>query len=398
MKIYHIAFSKAGTGLSGGEKCMIEIIRYFKSQCIQNILLTTDNGKETYEKLGLIQDKNLTYITINSYHTEQAMHIFISYLMRLFYFFKDRKQIVKDIDCKNDILICHSDFFPDTLPSWSLSKYFKKRTLWWFHMLAPSIFRGYGGQFTNRLSFPNIRIIHYRLNQLLFFLVSSQGVIINVNPYYIKFFKNRKTYTLKKFGGEVNLLLKKNGRIKDNIISNDKKYDLIFLGRFHPQKGLFELPKILNLIKNKKSDIKMAIIGGGNKKIEKKLFEKIHALGLDENVKYLGFISTDEKYDYMRQSKIFIFPSYYESYPQVILEAMAIGLPIVSYNLPVFDVFKKGIIKVPILNNKAFAREIIRLLDDNSYFDQIKKDAQSFASTTSWKMTGNEVLSVIKKL
>ena len=75
MKVFHVEFAKTGYSLSGGEKCMIEIIKYFKSKKLKNIVLTTDNGKETYQRLGLIEDEFLTYITIESSPTEKY-HIF----------------------------------------------------------------------------------------------------------------------------------------------------------------------------------------------------------------------------------------------------------------------------------------------------------------------------------
>jgi len=381
MKIFHIEFAKIGEGISGGEKCMIEIVKFFKSKGIVNILLTTDNGKKTYEKLGLIEDDLLKYITISTEWSEKKFHIFISYVIRLFYFRKIKRLLQNKIDKKNDILICHSDFFPNTLFSFYISKFIKKK-YYWFHMLAPDIFKGFEGHFTKKFHFPTFRVIHYKLNQIIFKIISKNGVVITNSPFYKGLFKN--VYNINKYSGI------KISEQKNNI----KKYDIAFLGRFHKQKGLLEIPEILKILKKYKSDISLLIIGGGDKKIEKIFFNKISNLNLNENVKYVGIISSDKKFEYLRQAKVFIFPSYYESFGQSALESMANGLPVVAYNLPVFSVFKKGMIKVPILDNKKFAKSILYSLAN---LEKLSKEAREYASTFSWDKTGQEIYDILFK-
>jgi len=400
MKVFHIELAKTGRGLSGGEKCTVELIKYLKNKKIKNILVTTDNGKETYIELGLKEDEFLRYITITTDWTEKKFHIFLSYLIRIFYFPKIKKQIIQLINKNEDILMAHSDFFPNTIPTKILSKYFKKKPYFWFHMVSPNIFKGYEGHFLNKFQLPSLAIIHYKLNQFLFKLMTRKGIIITVNPYYKNIFPNRKTYILNKFGGEEIYIVKKYLGVRTiegkKIMEKEKTFDLVFMGRFHKQKGLFEIPKILRYLKEQKKDIKLLLIGGGDKKIEDKFFKLAEKEGVKENISYIGFISSNKKFDYIRDSKVFIFPSYYESFGQVVLEAMANGLPVVAYDLPVYCVFKKGMIKVPILDNKKFAEEIMKLLKNKSYYNKKSKEALDYASTFSWDKTGEEIYKLIK--
>ena len=113
MKIYHVEFAKTGTVLSGGEKCMLEVIKYLKSRSIKNVLLTTDNGKRMYQKLGLTEDEFLTYVTIDTGWSEKRLHVFMSYMWRPFLFLRIKSQILSTINSTEDVLICHSDFFPN---------------------------------------------------------------------------------------------------------------------------------------------------------------------------------------------------------------------------------------------------------------------------------------------
>jgi glycosyltransferase involved in cell wall biosynthesis len=388
MKIYHFGFEKAGKDISGGERCMIENIKYFQSKKIMNIFLTTDNGKEVYEKLGLKENNFLEYKIINSYYTEQKYHLFISYILRTFKAIK----LIKNIKINdNDILICHSEFFPNSIPFYILSKKHKgPKLFYWFHMLSPNIFRGYEGEFTGKFNLPNPRIIHYKLNQVLYrYLTLNRGTILTVNPYYKdilkKLYPKNKIYDIKKYSG-----------VKiDNKKNISKKYDLVWMGRFHRQKGLLEVPYILDLLKRKKKNINLLLIGDGDIKIKKKFFEIIDRLGLKENVHYVGFVNSNERLKLLREAKLFIFTSYYESFGQVALEAMANGLPVIAYNLPIYLVFEKGMIKAPILDNQTFANEILKLLNNKDYYKNKSREALDYAKTFSWNKTGEEIYNLI---
>ena len=167
------------------------------------------------------------------------------------------------------------------------------------------------------------------------------------------------------------------------------------MGRFHAQKGLMEIPKILSLLKEYKSNIKLLLIGGGDPDLEKNFFNEIKKQDLESNVEYVGFINSNQKFDYLHQAKVFIFPSYYESFGQVALEAMAIGLPVVSYDLPIFAIFEKGMMKVPILDNQKFADTVLSLLTDSKKLADTATEAVEYASTFSWEKTGEEIYQLI---
>ena len=396
MKIYHVELAKTGTSVSGGEVTMLNLIHFLIKQKKKNVLITTDNGRSVYEEMGLVENEFFEYVTINSYHTEKK-HLFISYVKRLFLFNKIKKEIIRTIDREEDVLICHSDFFPNTIPSYILVKKFSKKTLWFFQMQAPNIFRGFAGQFTDQFTFPSFSDIHYSLNQFIFFVLVKKikGFILTVNPYYSKLLskKNADFYVIKKFGG-TDIPQETDGQ--QNL--GKKEFDMVFLGRFHLQKGLLEIPSILEIVLQTIPTAKLAIIGDGDTKIKNKLMEAIQSKNLENNIKVFGSMVGKNKTQILNKSKIFVFPSYFESFGIVVLEAMAQGLPVVAYNLPVFQVFKAGMIKVPILNNELFSSEIIKLLNDGSHYNKMSVSAKSFASTFSWEKTGEEIISIINKL
>jgi|GEM_PF-2745257 glycosyltransferase involved in cell wall biosynthesis len=90
------------------------------------------------------------------------------------------------------------------------------------------------------------------------------------------------------------------------------------------RKGLDLLIKAVSLLKNKEN-LKIMIIGKGPIDKYKNLCKKMN---VSENFDFLGFQNNLEFY--YRSAHFFIFPSAFEAFPIVILEALYFGLPIVS--------------------------------------------------------------------
>lgn len=110
---------------------------------------------------------------------------------------------------------------------------------------------------------------------------------------------------------------------KDN---NDYNIDIIFIGRLMEAKNPIRLINIISLIKQKKKDVLCYIVGDGELKeeIQKEIIKK----NLEENIKMVGFCSNP--YKMLQSSKVMLMTSTHEGMPMVVLEAMALGVPIVS--------------------------------------------------------------------
>jgi len=119
-----------------------------------------------------------------------------------------------------------------------------------------------------------------------------------------------------------------------NIESESKLYEACFLGSIEPRKGVFDLITLWRRILKRKPGAKLLIIGRGQKEYLEKMKRIIQKYNIHNNIKMMGFVSEESKFELMKQSKIFIFPSYYEGFAQVICEAMACKLPVVAYDLP----------------------------------------------------------------
>jgi len=117
-----------------------------------------------------------------------------------------------------------------------------------------------------------------------------------------------------------------------------------------------------------------------------KLEEKIKREGLRENIIIAGWKEGKEKYKLMNKSRVFVYPSYYESWGVVIAEAMACALPVVAYHLPIYEeVFGEHIFTVEVGNYKKIAEKVLDILKDSQDYKEMIENAKNFVARYSWK-------------
>jgi glycosyltransferase involved in cell wall biosynthesis len=68
---------------------------------------------------------------------------------------------------------------------------------------------------------------------------------------------------------------------------------------------------------------------------------------------------------------------------------------VVAFDLPVFAVFERGMVKVPIGNAGAMAAQTAALLDDPAQFQRLRREALDFAQAFSWSKTGDELIALL---
>ncbi len=104
---------------------------------------------------------------------------------------------------------------------------------------------------------------------------------------------------------------------------------IISVGRLSPEKDFPTLIKAFALL-SEKTPARLVIIGEG---LERPYLERlIEELGIGDSVALLGF--QDNPYKFVKRADLFVMSSIFEGLPTVLLEAMAIGTPIVSTDCP----------------------------------------------------------------
>jgi glycosyltransferase involved in cell wall biosynthesis len=105
---------------------------------------------------------------------------------------------------------------------------------------------------------------------------------------------------------------------------------LLNVGRHTGQKGLLHLIAAMHSPLLRATNARLLLVGAGPD--TESIRERILALGLDPAVSLLGRRS--DVRDLMQVTDIFVLPSVYEGLPLALLEALAMGLPVVASDLP----------------------------------------------------------------
>lgn len=113
---------------------------------------------------------------------------------------------------------------------------------------------------------------------------------------------------------------------KMSFDQNSYDYDVVYLGRLTYPKNPQRLMKVCELLMKKKPDIKVAVIGTGE--FEEEVKNLATAYKINGNVTFLGFQSNPLKI--LHDSKVMIMTSRWEGTPMCALEALSVGVPIVS--------------------------------------------------------------------
>jgi glycosyltransferase involved in cell wall biosynthesis len=114
------------------------------------------------------------------------------------------------------------------------------------------------------------------------------------------------------------------------ILSLNKKEFLVFnVGRLSSDKGIHVLLQAIALCLRQISNLKLAIAGVGDELKRLEILAK--SLGIEDNVRFLGFIPNEKLPAYYNASDLFVCPTVrVESFGIVIAEAMACGKPVIS--------------------------------------------------------------------
>ncbi len=136
----------------------------------------------------------------------------------------------------------------------------------------------------------------------------------------------------------------------------EKKWDVIFVGRLVPIKQVDHAIKAFAM-----SNIhgEMAIVGDGP---ERKKLEKLSKeLGIANRVNFLGWI--DDPRELMLQSRCLIMSSLYEGSPVTLAEAIALDIPIISYNssLGIQDLFSESTAEFALVKKQNIEKLSINL-------------------------------------
>jgi len=124
-----------------------------------------------------------------------------------------------------------------------------------------------------------------------------------------------------------------NYRLNRNLSIHKKgktPLNFVFTGLICKRKGLLELMDAISIVVKKSRDVYFKFIGRKHTREAKNIIEQYKKNGLLEHCCFLGEKSGEALIEEMARGDVFILPSYVENYPVAIVEAVVVGLPIIS--------------------------------------------------------------------
>lgn len=166
--------------------------------------------------------------------------------------------------------------------------------------------------------------------------------------------------------------------IDSNAIIVRKPTTILFAGHIISTKGVFELIDACNNI----SDIHLKMIGLVTSDMKEKLKDKINPKDNSAWIEMPGNLSFEEVIKEMLSCTVFVLPTYTEGFPNVILESMACGCPIVTTPVgaipEMLDIYGEndcGICVEP-KNVEQLKNAIETMLNDREYAERCGNNAQ----------------------
>jgi glycosyltransferase involved in cell wall biosynthesis len=179
---------------------------------------------------------------------------------------------------------------------------------------------------------------------------------------------------------------------------------LLYTGRVSPHKNVVRMIEAFSALKAELEkdgaypDLKLIIIGddlSGNPDLRRTVVRG----GVQNDVRFLGFIPIEVLRTFYDEAKIFVFPTLYEGFGLPPLEAMAHGTPVVTSNVSSLpEVVGNAAVLVNPENVFEIMRALHRVLTDQPLRDRMKERGYKQAAKFSWEISVRRVLEVYRQV
>jgi glycosyltransferase involved in cell wall biosynthesis len=162
---------------------------------------------------------------------------------------------------------------------------------------------------------------------------------------------------------------------------------LLFVGRLSVQKNL---PQLLHALDGVSEQFETTLVGDGE--LEAQLRQAARDLGL-QNVQFHGRVDGPDLRELYRNADVFVLPSEREGMPLVLLEALAMGLPIVATDVPgnreLVSSGQNGLL-VPLGDAAALRQALLSVTTDPERYRRMSETSRRLADRYSWRAVSAE--------
>jgi glycosyltransferase involved in cell wall biosynthesis len=170
---------------------------------------------------------------------------------------------------------------------------------------------------------------------------------------------------------------------------------LLFVGRLVREKGVEDLIDAMPQVLRSCPAAKLVVAGGG---AHQHLAERARGRGVDQRVVFAGFVPEDDLPRLYTVADVAVFPSFYEPFGIVALEAMAAGVPVVASDvggLSEVVAHEETGIHTAAGNPESLAAGICRVLSDDALAERLRHEGrQAVRWRYGWTGIAKETMNV----
>lgn len=149
-----------------------------------------------------------------------------------------------------------------------------------------------------------------------------------------------------------------------------------YVGQLISRKGIADMIQAFQIVWQKYPRAKLSLVGDGHERNE---LEKLaQSLSCGEQIEFLGFRS--DRLELVKTFDAFLMTSSLEGIPRCLMEAMAIGTPVLAYDIPgVNELIQEGVtgLLAPLGNYSRLAEQVIRMAEEPDLRVQMAKKARN---------------------
>jgi glycosyltransferase involved in cell wall biosynthesis len=174
---------------------------------------------------------------------------------------------------------------------------------------------------------------------------------------------------------------------------------LLFVGRLSVQKDLPTLIDALSHVVRQTPNVELHIVGDGPERA--RLQRMVSERHLSDRVTFRGWVNKDRIAECYQNADAFVLPSRYEGMPNVVLEAMACGLPIVATDIAGCEELVQENVNgylVPVGDSDALAARLTALVSDPALRQRMGSASRHAALARDWQTVTQQYLALARSL
>lgn len=157
----------------------------------------------------------------------------------------------------------------------------------------------------------------------------------------------------------------------------DERLEVVgYMGRLSREKGILNLVRAVPFVLNERAETCFVICGGGS--LVDEVRRIVRAKGIETHVELMRWVAHEDLPGYLNELKLLVLPSFTEGLPNIMLEAMACGAPVLATTVGAIpDIIKDRQTGFLLESNdpKHIAERIVELLNDPKQLEIVSENA-----------------------